>query len=138
MSIVSQELGKISRSFKDISLNFGLNPVTKDIVVLKNEEAIKQSVKNLVLTKLGERLFNPLIGTDTTSYLFELNSTFSASSLIKEIEKVLFTYEPRITLENITVNNEDDSDEFDVSIDYFIVGLPPVVQNVDFILVRES
>jgi phage baseplate assembly protein W len=138
MSIVSQELGKISRSFKDISLNFGLNPVTKDIVVLKNEEAIKQSVKNLVLTKLGERLFNPLIGTDTTSYLFELNSTFSASSLIKEIENVLFTYEPRITLENITVNNEDDSDEFDVSIDYFIVGLPPVVQNVDFILVRES
>jgi phage baseplate assembly protein W len=138
MSIVSQELGKISRSFKDISLNFGLNPVTKDIVVLKNEEAIKQSVKNLVLTKLGERLFNPLIGTDTTSYLFELNSTFSANSLIKEIENVLLTYEPRITLENITVNNEDDSDEFDVSIDYFIVGLPPVVQNVDFILVRES
>ncbi len=138
MSIVSQELGKISRSFKDISLNFGLNPVTKDIVVLKNEEAIKQSVKNLVLTKLGERLFNPLIGTDTTSYLFELNSTFSANSLIKEIENVLLTYEPRITLENITVNNEDDSDEFDVSIDYFIVGLPPIVQTVDFILVRES
>ncbi len=106
--------------------------------MLKNEEAIKQSVKNLVLTKLGERLFNPLIGTDTTSYLFELNSTFSANSLIKEIENVLLTYEPRITLENITVNNEDDSDEFDVSIDYFIVGLPPVVQNVDFILVRES
>ena len=138
MSTVSQELGKISRSFKDIGLNFGLNPVTKDIVVLKNEEAIKQSVKNLVLTKLGERLFNPLIGTDTTSYLFELNSTFSATSLIEEIETVLITYEPRITLENITVNNDDDSNEFDVTIEYFIVGLPPVVQTVDFILVRES
>lgn len=138
MSTVSQELGKISRSFKDISLNFGRNPVTKDIVVLKNEEAIKQSVKNLVLTKLGERLFNPLIGTDTTGYLFELTTTFSANSLIEEIESVLLTYEPRITLNNITVNVEDDSNEFEVIIDYFIVGLPPIVQTVDFILVRES
>jgi len=138
MSTVSQELGKISRSFKDISLNFGLNPVTKDIVVLKNEEAIKQSVKNLVLTKLGERLFNPLVGTDTTGYLFELTTTFSANSLIEEIESVLLTYESRITLNNITINVEDDSNEFEVIIDYFIVGLPPIVQTVDFILVRES
>jgi phage baseplate assembly protein W len=138
MSITSQELGKISRSFKDISLNFSRNPVTKDLVILKNEEAIKQSVKNLVLTRLGERLFNPLIGTDTTSYLFELTTTFSANSLIEEIENVLNIYEPRITLNNITVNVEDDSNEFEVIIEYFIIGLPPIVQTVDFILVRES
>jgi len=138
MSTISQELGKISRSFKDISLNFGLNPVTKDVVVLKNEEAIKQSVKNLVLTKLGERLFNPLIGTNTTGYLFELNTTFSANSLIEEIENVLQTYEPRITLNKITVDVQDDINQFDVYIEYLIVGLPPIVQSVDFILVRES
>jgi phage baseplate assembly protein W len=138
MSTVSKELGKISRSFKDISFNFGMNPITKDVVVLKNEEAIKQSVKNLVLTKLGERLFNPNVGTDTTSYLFELNSTFSAGSLIEEIENALATYESRITLKNITVDVEDDLNEFSVIIEYFIVGLPPIVQTVDFILVRES
>jgi phage baseplate assembly protein W len=138
MSTVSKELGKISRSFKDISFNFGMNPITKDVVVLKNEEAIKQSVKNLVLTKLGERLFNPNVGTDTTSYLFELNSTFSAGSLIEEIENALTTYESRITLKNITVDVEDDLNEFSVIIEYFIVGLPPIVQTVDFILVRES
>lgn len=138
MSIVSTELGKISRSFKDISLNFSMNPVTKDVVVLKNEEAIKQAVKNLVLTKIGERLFKPLIGTNTTGYLFELNSTFSANSLIEEIENVLVTYEPRIQLKNITVNNDDDSYEFEVTIEYLIVGLPPILQTVDFILVRES
>jgi phage baseplate assembly protein W len=138
MSIVSDELGKISRSFKDISLTFGLNPITKDVVVLKNEEAIKQSVKNLVLTKLGERLFNPNIGTNTTGYLFELTTTFSANSLIEEIENVLTVYEPRIQLSNITVNIEDDSNEFAVVIEYLIVGLPPILQTVDFILVRES
>lgn len=76
------------------------------------------------MTKLGERLFNPLVGTDTTSYLFELTTTFSANSLIEEIENVLGIYEPRITLDNITVNAEDDSNEFEVIIEYFIVGLP--------------
>lgn len=138
MSIVSDQLGKISRTFKDISLNFSMNPVTKDVVVLKNEEAIKQSVKNLVLTKLGERLFSPNIGTSTVGYLFELNSTFSADTLIEEIENVLSIYEPRIILSNITVNIEDDANEFNVIIEYLIVGLPPITQTVDFILVRES
>jgi phage baseplate assembly protein W len=138
MSTISEELGKISRSFKDISFNFTKNPITKDVVVLKNEEAIKQSVKNLVLTKLGERLFRPLIGTNTTTYLFELNTTFSANSLIEEIENVLGIYESRINLKNITVNVEDDLNQFDVYIEYYIVGLPPIVQTVEFLLVRES
>jgi phage baseplate assembly protein W len=138
MSTVSEELGKISRSFKDISFNFSKNPITKDVVVLKNEEAIKQSVKNLVTTKLGERLFNPLLGTNTSSYLFELSTTFSINTLIQEIEEILKNFEKRIRLSNITVNAEDDSNEFNVSIEYFIVGLPQVLQNVEFLLVRES
>lgn len=138
MSAVSDQLGKISRSFKDISFNFTRNPVTNDVVVLKNEEAIKQSVKNLVLTKLGERLFKPLLGTNTNSYLFELSTSFSINTLIQEIEEILKTFEKRIKLSNITVNLEDDSNEFNISIDYFIVGLPQLIQNVDFLLVRES
>jgi phage baseplate assembly protein W len=138
MSTVSEELGKISRSFKDISFNFTKNPKTGDIVVLKNEEAIKQSVKNLVLTKLKERLFRPFLGTNTTTYLFELNTTFSSNSLIEEIETILQTYEPRITLKNISVTVEDDLNEFTVYIEYLIVGLPPTVQTVEFLLVRES
>lgn len=138
MSTISEELGKVSRSFKDISFNFSKNPVTNDVVVLKNEEAIKQSVKNLILTKIGERLFNPLIGTNTTSYLFELSSTFSANTLITEIEQILKNFERRVRLSNITVNLEDDSNEFEVSIEYYIVGMPQVLQNLEFLLVRES
>lgn len=138
MPITSDELGKISRSFKDISFSFTKNPVTGDVVVLKNEEAIKRSVKNLVLTKLGERLFGPYIGTNTTTYLFELTTTFSAEALIEEIEKVLSAYEPRITLNNIKIDVEDDSNEFNVTIDYLIVGLPLAVQTLEFLLVRES
>jgi len=137
-TISSEYLGKISRSFKDISFNFSKNPITNDIVVLKNEEAIKQSVKNLILTKVDERPFNPSLGTDTTSYLFELHTKISANALIEEIESVLKNNEPRITLQQIDVDVNPDSNNFEVYIEYLIVGLPPEVQNLSFVLVRES
>lgn len=137
-TLVSSDLGKVSRSFKDISFNFSKNPITNDIVVLKNEEAIKQSVKNLVLTKIGERPFNPYLGTDTTSYLFELSSAVSANTLIEEIEKVLNLNEPRIRLVKIDVNVEEDGNDYEVLIEYNIIGLPEEVQTISFILVRES
>ncbi len=138
-SLVSDHLGKISRSFKDISFDFdSINPLTKDIVVLKNEEAIKQSVKNLILTKVNERPFNPTIGTDTTSYLFELHTKVSANALIEEIESVLNNYEPRITLETIEIDADYSSNGFKVFIEYLITGLPGEAQNLSFVLVRES
>jgi phage baseplate assembly protein W len=137
-SLESEFLGKVSRSFKDLSFNFTKNPITNDIVVLKNEESIKQSVKNLILTKINERPFRPLLGTNTTSFLFELGPEVAANSLIEEIENVLTTYESRIQLERIDVDAPEDSNEFEVTIDYLIVGLPPEVQNLSFILTRES
>lgn len=138
MSTTSTELGNISREFKDISFEFSKNLITNDVVILKNEEAIKQAVKNLVLTRLGERLFNPFIGTNTTSYLFELSTTFAENELISEIQKVLKTFEKRINLKTITVDYVEDSNEYNVIIDYFIVGLPQNPQTVTFLLVRES
>ena len=137
-SLSNESLGKISRSFKDLSFNFTKHPITNDIVVLKNEEAIKQSVKNLVLTKLRERPFRPEIGTDSTSYLFELNRNTASNELLQQIETVLETYESRIVLQRIDVDTDDSLHSYDISIEYLIVGLPPEVQNLSFILVRES
>jgi phage baseplate assembly protein W len=137
-SLSNEFLGKVSRSFKDLSFNFTKNPITNDIVVLKNEEAIKQSVKNLVLTKLRERPFRPELGTDSTSYLFELNRNIASNELLQQIEIVLETYESRIILQRIDVDTDDSLHSFDISIEYLIVGLPPEVQNLSFILVRES
>jgi phage baseplate assembly protein W len=137
-SLQSEFLGKVSRSFKDLSFNFTKNPITNDVVVLKNEESIKQSVKNLVLTQINERPFRPLLGTNTKSFLFELGPSVAANSLIDEIEQVLNQYEPRIQLERIDVDSVDESNEFEVVIDYMIVGLPPETQTLSFILVRES
>jgi|TARA_R100000084_G_scaffold107462_2_gene67518 phage baseplate assembly protein W len=137
-SLNNEFLGKVSRSFKDLSFNFTRNPITSDIVVLKNEEAIKQSVKNLVLTKLRERPFRPEVGTDSTSYLFELNRNTASNELLQQIENVLETYESRIVLQRIDVDTDDSLHSYDISIEYLIVGLPPEVQNLSFILVRES
>jgi phage baseplate assembly protein W len=136
--MVDTYLGKTSRAFKDISFNFSKNPITKDIVTLKNEEAIKQAVKNLVLTQIGERFFQPNLGTSTSSYLFELSTGFSENALIEEIETVLKENEPRILLSNISVDSNTDMNRYECFVEYFIVGIPEAVQIVDFILVRES
>jgi phage baseplate assembly protein W len=74
---------QISRSFRDISLSFARNPVTNDILALRNEDAIKKAVINLVKTQIGERFFNSLLGTSTNSLLFELN-TIEVSSVLEE------------------------------------------------------
>lgn len=124
----------ISRSFKDISLSFKRHPVTNDILILKNEDAIKRSVINLVQTQLGERFFNDLLGTSVNSSLFELATEEINIILQREIETVLNNFEPRIRLNNIKVEIVDDYNELNVKIVYDIVGLPFPTQNIEFIL----
>lgn len=124
----------ISRSFKDISLSFKRHPVTNDILILKNEDAIKRSVINLVQTQLGERFFNDLLGTSVNSSLFELATEEINIILQREIETVLSNFEPRIRLNNIEVELVDDYNELNVKIMYDIVGLPFPTQNIEFIL----
>ena len=78
------------------------------------------------------------MGTNTTSYLFELSTEIAANQLIDEIERVLVQNESRIALQNIKVDVIDDDNQCEVEIDYFIIGAAPEVQNLSFILVRES
>jgi phage baseplate assembly protein W len=124
----------ISRSFKDISLSFSRHPVTNDILILKNEDAIKRSVLNLVQTQISERFFNNLLGTSVNSSLFELATQEIEIILKREIETVLNNFEPRIRLNNIEVEVIDDYNELTVKIVYDIVGLPLPLQNIEFIL----
>ena len=124
----------ISRSFKDISLSFKRHPVTNDILVLKNEDAIKRSVINLIQTNIGERFFNDLLGTSVNSSLFELAIQETEILLKREIENVLNNFEPRIRLNNIDAEIIDDYNEINVKIVYDIVGLPFPTQSIEFIL----
>ena len=124
---------KISRGFRDISLSFKRHPITNDVIPLKNEDAIKKSVINLVRTKAGERFFNELLGTTVGDTLFDLNS-FDNDVLREEIIALLDNYEPRISLTNVFVEGDKDSNDLFIQIEYDITGLPLPRQNIEFIL----
>ena len=124
----------ISRSFRDISLSFSRHPVTNDIFILKNEDAIKKSVVNLVRTRIGERFFNNLLGTSVDNSLFELNQIEVSTILDEEIKTVLSNFEPRIVVKDVMVESMEDSHELNIKISYDIVGLPFPLQNIEFLL----
>ena len=125
---------KISRAFKDISLSFTRHPVTNDITVLKNEDAIKKSVINLCRTSINERFFNPLIGTRIGQSLFEINDPDIAEFLERDIENTLNNYEPRIKVKSVNSESILDSNELNIKVEYDIVGLPLPLQNIEFLL----
>ena len=87
---------RISRSFKDISLSFDAHPVTKDLTVIKNANAIKRSIRNIVQTIPGERFFNPILGSDVRSSLFDFVDFGTASVIQKEITTAIENFEPRV------------------------------------------
>ena len=125
---------KVSRTFKDISLSFDPHPITKDLPVIKNADAIRRSVRNLVQTIPGERFFNPILGSSVYDSLFDLMD-FGTSNLIEqEIITTLRNFEPRVNNVRVRVSARPDQNNFDVTIFFDIVGaaLPP--QEFSFIL----
>ena len=125
---------QISRAFKDISLSFSRHPVTNDVTVLKNEDAIKKSVVNLCRTRINDRFFNDLLGTSIEDSLFETNLDDITSFLEREITVLLKNFEPRIRLSSVIVESLVDSYELQIRIEYDITGLPFPSQNIDFLL----
>tara|TARA_B100000941_G_scaffold30578_2_gene18103 strand:- start:22485 stop:22904 length:420 start_codon:yes stop_codon:yes gene_type:complete len=125
----------LSRGFKDVGMSFLLNVFTKDAAVVKNENAIKQSIKNLVLTQKGEKLFQPELGSGVYELLFEPMDPFTADSIRDEIINTLGQYEPRISILEVDVEPNEDTNTFDVTVEYRIVG-QPIVETVNFILQR--
>ena len=125
---------RVSRSYKDISLSFDPHPITKDLPILKNANAIRRSVRNLVQTIPGERFFNPLLGSSVYESLFDLYD-FGTSTLIEqEIITTLENFEPRVANVQVQVDPRPDQNNFDITIFFDIVGqeLPP--QEFSFIL----
>ena len=123
-----------SKAFKDINLSFKRHPVTNDLVVIKNEDAIKQSVKNIIFTILGEKPFLPLFGSKMNSALFELDTNFNETKISDEISSVLLNNEPRISNILVSVSNPQDSHELNVTIQYDITGISAPSQAVDVVL----
>ncbi len=125
---------RISRAFKDISLSFDKHPVTNDILVLKNEDAIKRSVRNIVNTVPSERFFNPIFGSDVKVSLFDFVDFGTASILEKQIQVAIENYEPRINNLFVDVNPKPDQNEFEITVSFNIIGQEVPAQQFTFIL----
>ncbi len=125
---------EVSRFFKDISLSFLKHPVTNDILIIKNEDAIKRSVMNLVKTRVGERFFNSLLGSRVNESLFELTTSGINIVLENEITNLLNNFEKRVRVKSVSVEVVDDEYELNIKIIYDIVGIPAPQQTLEFIL----
>ena len=125
---------KISKGFKDIDLSFDTHPVTNDIRILKNESAIRRSIRNLVQTIPSERFFNPLLGSEVRNMLFEFVD-FGTSSIVEDqILTTIENFEPRVNNVRVIADPDPDRNEFNVTIIFDIIGQEFPTQEFSFIL----
>jgi hypothetical protein len=126
---------RISRAFKDINLSFSPHPVTKDLTVLRNENAIKRSVRNIVQTIPTERFFNSILGSDVRDLLFDNYVDFGTASAIEDqITIAIQNFEPRVDNLQVNVNPKPDENEFEVNVLFDIIGQEFPAQDFTFIL----
>jgi phage baseplate assembly protein W len=127
-------LERVSKGFKDLSMTFQVNPLNFDLIALRNETAIARSVRNLILTQPGERFFNENLGSRVGKTLFENIDGLSASIIQDEIINTINNYEPRVQLIDVIVSPNYEENEFNVTIQYRIVGIDVLPQQLSFAL----
>ena len=124
------------RIYKDLNLNFGIHPVTKQINTLTDASAVKRSVRNLVQYGFYEKPFHPEIGSGVRDLLFENMTPFVANNLSKQIEEIITNYEPRALLANIEVIPRFDNNQYEVIVEFYIQNAPAELVDLSFSLER--
>lgn len=128
------QITRISRAFKDISLSFEPHPVTNDLPILKNERAISRSIRNIVETIPTERFFNSNFGSEVRSALFGIIDYATVSIIQDQIKTSINTYEPRVGNVQVNVIPELDSNSLEITIIFDIIGQDFPTQEFTFIL----
>ena len=113
-------MATLNKLYSDIDFTFTRKPVTNDIALSFDEMAVIRSVRNLLLTNHYERPFQPELGSNINTLLFEPISPITSSSLQTEIENMINNYEPRALLKSITVNAKPDQNAYEVSLEFYI------------------
>lgn len=125
---------RVSQEFKDISASFQINPLNNDLIAIKNTTAISRSIRNLILTKRGERPFEPNLGSGVYDLLFENIDKQTATIIRDEIILVIENYEPRVEIIEVLVKPNYDAASMDVTIQYEIVGINVPTQELTLAL----
>jgi phage baseplate assembly protein W len=124
------------QTFKDLSVTFKKHPVTDDLIVVKDKAAIAQAIQNLLFTRIGERMFQPNLGSRLLNLLFEPLDNATAALISLEIREVLERYEPRISVLSVLAYPDSDENGFQVELSYSIVGRQDTPVAVEFFLER--
>ena len=127
-------LERVSQGFKDISASFQINPLNNDLIAVTNTNAIARSVRNLILTKKGEKPFEPNLGSGVYDLLFENMDKQTATVIRDEIILVLENYEPRIEIIEVLVKPNYEEASMDVTLQYEIVGIDVPAQELTLAL----
>ena len=117
--------------YTDLDLDFFANPTTKDISIRTGEEAIKRSVRNIIFTNFYDRLFQPWIGSNIRSLLFENVTSITAIMLVDVIRSAINNYEPRVRLTDVRVKEDIDNNGYNVTLEYIILNRElPIVTTI--------
>ena len=128
-------MARNTRTFTDLDLNFLAHPVTKDVTTKVDEQAIKASIRNLILTSNYEKPFHPEIGSTIKSLLFEPATPILPVLIERAIHQTIDNYEPRVRLTSVKANLSADNNAVYVTIEFVIVNTSvPLI--VDLILTR--
>jgi hypothetical protein len=119
-----------------LSVTFKNHPVTNDLVTVKDKGAIVQAIQGLLLTRKGERPFQPELGCDIQNILFEPLDYASSGVIKQEIKETLGRYEPRISIRQLRCTPDFDNNGYNVEMQYTIIGREDVPIGVEFILER--
>jgi len=129
-------MATISKKFVDLNPKFEKHPISGDIPTIKNEDAIKQAVKNIVLTVRGEKLFRPFFGASVNSALFENFDSTIVDDMALNIEDALNAHEPRVEVIDVEVLEDIDDNQIEITVNYKIVGIPLNQQSLNLVLER--
>ena len=123
-----------SRVYKDLNLNFTVNPVTSDVTTVTDVNAVKRSVRNLLLTNHYDRPFHPEIGSNVQALLFENFGPITGNQLARQIEELIVNFEPRANVESVECFPLPDTNTYDVRIYFYVENLPAELHEFQTIL----
>ena len=113
-----------SRVYKDLNLNFSTNPVTQDVTTVTDVNAVKRSVRNLLLTNHYDRPFHPEIGSNIQALLFENFGPITGNQLTRTIEEMIANFEPRARVESVECFPLPDTNTYDIRIYFYVENMP--------------
>ena len=132
----SQNEKRSSRVYKDLNLNFTRNPVTGDVATVTDVNAVKRSIRNLLLTNHYERPFHPEIGSDIPALLFENFGPITGNQLSRTIYEMITNFEPRARVESVEAIPIPDNNTYDVRIYFYVENMP--AELVEFQTILEA